>query len=307
MAPVAKRNFCRRHDHGLGTKSRPDDADGEDIEDEEEDDPMEEGDYNLEGTGGEAVLERLQEVKEQVATAKKAKRKRGLTEAENAEGFASAKRRSMWSDLLARRPQSKDPRNLSSWLNEVLTVSDLDFPIEEQGANGHSSSSASTANVGPVVVEDDVNGDSSKADEGDEGSGKKPKAKKAKAEKTDKAVAEQSREKSDEKTEKYSDKVEAAVEKPATEKADTESKVVEETPQRKKVEAETESGTKTEEGEVDAKETEGGEKTLSPSAVEDKPKEKDDEEEGFAGSSFADWKKAKKGKGLKKGPGLLRK
>ena len=46
----------------------------------------------------------------------------------------SSERREMWNDLLNKRPRSKDPKGLSKWLNEVLSVSDLQFPLEKVGA-----------------------------------------------------------------------------------------------------------------------------------------------------------------------------
>merc|ERR1712238_614350 len=45
----------------------------------------------------------------------------------------SAKRQAMWSNLLTKRPRTKDPKKLSSWLNEVLAVSDMDFPLGQVG------------------------------------------------------------------------------------------------------------------------------------------------------------------------------
>merc|ERR1711865_417354 len=39
----------------------------------------------------------------------------------------------MWSSLLTKRPRTKDPKKLSSWLNEVLAVSDMDFPLDQVG------------------------------------------------------------------------------------------------------------------------------------------------------------------------------
>ena len=132
MAPVAKRNFTRRHDHGQNIGALAD-SDLEDDMDESE-----------------RTADKVDESKRQETEAS-AKRKRDASDLSddneerllangstdgggprNGNGAnVSAKRRAIWSNLLARRPRTKDPRNLSSWLNEVLTVSDLDFPIEQ--------------------------------------------------------------------------------------------------------------------------------------------------------------------------------
>jgi hypothetical protein len=141
MAPVAKRNFCRRHDHGMsGTPGLGAVKDSEDEEDEELDESELSGDQS--GWSG-----------TQTAPAGE-KRKRSNLE-KNGEGSASnleiegsshkrkkngslvsTRRRLLWSSLLAKRPRTKDPRNLSSWLNEVLTVSDLDFPVDANSPTG---------------------------------------------------------------------------------------------------------------------------------------------------------------------------
>jgi hypothetical protein len=54
-------------------------------------------------------------------------------EGEGSQGLASisSKRRKLWTELLVRRPRTKDPRHLSAWLNEVLTVSEFEIPLDQ--------------------------------------------------------------------------------------------------------------------------------------------------------------------------------
>ncbi|KAL3905680.1 MAG: hypothetical protein SGILL_009581, partial [Bacillariaceae sp.] len=121
------RNFTRRHDHGQNLGA---------LADSDLDDDMDES---------ERTSDKLEDAKS-LAKEKEtsAKRKRDTSDlSEDVDGSdyggprngnganVTAKRRSMWGNLLSRRPRTKDPRNLSSWLNEVLTVSDLDFPVEQ--------------------------------------------------------------------------------------------------------------------------------------------------------------------------------
>lgn len=70
--------------------------------------------------------------------APESKRKNSATKNGDDAAFAhiGQKRRDMWSELLLKRPRTKDPRHLSSWLNEVLTVSDFDTPFEDSEKQG---------------------------------------------------------------------------------------------------------------------------------------------------------------------------
>ena len=45
----------------------------------------------------------------------------------------SAERECLWGQLLAKRPPTKDGEAVSAWLMEVLSVSDLDTPLKENG------------------------------------------------------------------------------------------------------------------------------------------------------------------------------
>ena len=147
MAPVAKRNFSRRHDHGMskkkGANSIRDDEEEEDDDDgESEYTGSEKGSMNNSANSSQPSSS-LKRPKEAFSEDDGNKRLRmeadPITSAEakisdDPEGQVSSKRRSMWNDLLSIRPCTKDPKDLSSWLNEVLAVSDLEFPLEQVGA-----------------------------------------------------------------------------------------------------------------------------------------------------------------------------
>ena len=51
----------------------------------------------------------------------------------------SAERKHLWSGLLAKRPPTKDGEAVSGWLMEVLSVSDLDTPLKENGTAAETS------------------------------------------------------------------------------------------------------------------------------------------------------------------------
>lgn len=180
MAPVAKRNFCRRHDHGMsakaGGKVEKNDQDEtsmdiseksatKDIPDETKSSkeksptspsekktskgakrdaprssldvlskaasssfPMKAEPDDLESFTGKRKKSSEDSVEEEEVTADDL-----CDDASDAAELAniSSKRRKMWNALLIKRPRTKDPRHLSSWLNEVLTVSDFETPMEQ--------------------------------------------------------------------------------------------------------------------------------------------------------------------------------
>ena len=147
MAPVAKRNFSRRHDHGM-SKNKGANATRDEEEDEDEDETLEE----IETTRVDKALmsnpvnppQTLKRSKELSSEDDGNKRQRletdptSSTESKDDDpggGGVSSKRMSMWNSLLDKRPRSKDPKELSSWLNEVLTVSDLEFPLDQVGTD----------------------------------------------------------------------------------------------------------------------------------------------------------------------------
>jgi hypothetical protein len=152
MAPVAKRNFCRRHDHGMSRPNaggaskdsdRHDDNGDDDDDDDDDDNEMDESERTVEvadesnpkDIGGDKRKRRRPDDADGSGTSALDIGEGGLRRKGNGNSV-SPKRRALWSNLLATRPRTKDPRNLSSWLNEVLTVSDLDFPVDANAPSG---------------------------------------------------------------------------------------------------------------------------------------------------------------------------
>jgi len=148
MAPVAKRNFCRRHDHGMSAKGELKDDDDDDASMEENDYSTREGAEKPVGTKkGDSLMTSSLDVLSKAASSMPSKGREldmeGLTKRKKPSedddddddepelANISKKRRKMWSALLIKRPRTKDPRHLSSWLNEVLTVSDFETPFEQ--------------------------------------------------------------------------------------------------------------------------------------------------------------------------------
>lgn len=144
MAPVAKRNFSRRHDHGMSKKkgalslasSKDDEDDDEDDEtvDESELTVSDRGSLseNVISSNSSAVAKKKETASLEDET--KQSRLENIQLETVGEKDVSSERREMWNDLLNKRPRSKDPKGLSKWLNEVLSVSDLQFPLEKVGA-----------------------------------------------------------------------------------------------------------------------------------------------------------------------------
>ena len=169
MAPVAKRNFSRRHDHGMSKNK--DTSNAKDDKVEKDDDTLDKSDNtgsdkaslssttkppavasSLKRTTKQAPIEEkpIEKVKKRQKveitkpramttpvkeTKVKEKKVKKTVVKENGGEDLSAKRLAMWNDLLIKRPRSKDPKDLSSWLNEVLAVSDINFPLEQVSGN----------------------------------------------------------------------------------------------------------------------------------------------------------------------------
>lgn len=180
MAPVAKRNFCRRHDHGISDKLPP-------QEDDDDDESMD----DVKGAPCEEVPKKADPISSSLDILSKAasssmaadpitakakppvappKRKKpslvvGVSEesyhddgAEADLAHISKQRRKAWNALLVKRPRTKDPRHLSSWLSEVLAVSDFDTELEQNGSDALPSKSADEdpeAKSGPSSVQQD--------------------------------------------------------------------------------------------------------------------------------------------------------
>eukprot|EP00545_Synedropsis_sp_CCMP1620_P013422 CAMPEP_0119005676 /NCGR_PEP_ID=MMETSP1176-20130426/1861_1 /TAXON_ID=265551 /ORGANISM="Synedropsis recta cf, Strain CCMP1620" /LENGTH=573 /DNA_ID=CAMNT_0006957513 /DNA_START=29 /DNA_END=1750 /DNA_ORIENTATION=- len=162
--PVAKRNFRKRHKHGKTSAG----ADGEEEEEvEEEEDASAKAAKNLEVVKKASVqrvpptpafdIPKKMEIPTPKAPENKMKSKPVAPPAPPADDVdgpslppishqarpkISQERERLWGQLLAKRPPTKDGEAVSAWLMEVLSVSDLDTPLKE---NGQVSASAGMA------------------------------------------------------------------------------------------------------------------------------------------------------------------
>eukprot|EP00539_Tryblionella_compressa_P014373 CAMPEP_0178825490 /NCGR_PEP_ID=MMETSP0746-20121128/6254_1 /TAXON_ID=913974 /ORGANISM="Nitzschia punctata, Strain CCMP561" /LENGTH=700 /DNA_ID=CAMNT_0020487267 /DNA_START=80 /DNA_END=2182 /DNA_ORIENTATION=+ len=325
MAPVAKRNFCRRHDHGMsGAKG----GDQDEIKEDEDDDDEEMDESERTMDQGEPVDAHVTAVKtpKVLPPARPSKlgessdeRKRKhedlveqndvdsedhddndqelIAEAgddEGKEAAFSSKRRAMWSSLLARRPRTKDPRNLSSWLNEVLTVSDLDFPVDRNGIGTSSKKESSNASkLGDSTSKSAPNQISTDG---------------AVAEMGDAAPAASSSTVRVKETEPEPKNEVKEINEPVKEEKSSGSLgVLPDTEQNNDEPSLKVSEDAKREDTEEAAPVEGEEKDKEDDASKERVNKKlKREHDGFVGS-FADWRDRKKGKGLKKGSGSLRK
>ena len=146
MAPVAKRNFSRRHDHGM-SKKKDTNSFQEENEEEEDDDTIGESENTASDKGSlsSAAIPSQYAVKRPKDTSffenesKRPRLEANTISVEEKNSYVledvSSKRRFMWNDLLNKRPRAEDPKDISSWLNEVLAVSDLEFPLDQVGTD----------------------------------------------------------------------------------------------------------------------------------------------------------------------------
>ena len=188
----------------------------------------------------------------------------------------SAKRRNMWSALLIKRPRTKDPRHLSSWLNEVLTVSDFETPLD-----------------GPDGPERAENNDDMAVEK------KSPNAEKAKTSKEmpQKDPQSISKEKKNGDKEKKRRKIESKLSEDGSTSSNGKQKKDDKSSSKKNTEKK--GGEKNLDG--------SDKKSMKKNGVKDPSPKRDEKEDGFVGS-FADWRDRKKEKALsKKGGGSLRK
>ena len=312
MAPVAKRNFCRRHDHGLsakggegekfeedeasmdhsdrsGDKGKPDPAPSSSKEkpktpSKEKDMPVSSLDVLSKAATSSFLMQTDQQKKRKKPSSEEEKvtavvvSQPAITSDQDADAAdlasISMKRRNMWSALLIKRPRTKDPRHLSSWLNEVLTVSDFETPLESPEA------------AQPKVVRSEASVEK-----------KVSTAEKAKKPREPEAPSNEangnSKEKKGGEKEKKKRKMESSEDGSNSSKEDKKSKKEEKVSKK--------SGEK----KHAEKRTENGDKKVSKKSSKDSPSSKP--EDGFVGS-FADWRDRKKEKALsKKGSGSLRK
>lgn len=356
MAPVAKRNFSRRHDHGMsknkGANSIRDEEEEEDDDDgESENTGSDKGSMNNAANPSQPLS--LKRPKEASSEDDGNKRKRieadPISSAEakisdDSEREVSSKRRSMWNDLLGVRPCSKDPKDLSSWLNEVLTVSDLEFPLEQVGAetdhpfgklllNGlpklskpaatHTKEEASDSSNAADTMDTSADNsnfssetpDSAAKDSSSSGSNKNTntadtvignvKSSAASSENPKEEETETAAETVKDETTETPKPVNDAASSKALETKDPETPVVKNSNMNGSDSSSSSKGAK-----LLGKKAKHSLKKYINTDDEEEEKEKkikkEEEEEGFAGS-FADWRDRKKGKSLKKGSGSLRK
>jgi hypothetical protein len=172
MAPVAKRNFCRRHDHGLSDKLTLQEDDDDESMDEnkgvvdadvaKKTPPMTSSLDILSKAASSSIAAAPTSAKPKLAVAPPKEQKAPVMatvdkevdhddDVETDVAHISKKRRKAWSSLLIKRPRTKDPRHLSSWLNEVLAVSDFDNELELDGPEStHPTLANADAEAGPA-------------------------------------------------------------------------------------------------------------------------------------------------------------
>ena len=154
QVPVAKRNFRKRHKHGKSSSGNDGEED-EDVEDEEEvpkPKPPMAMVMAMDETPKKDVSAFCQEIPKKmdipvpVVVPKKMKAPKEPRPVSNENDVSvlppiahqarpkiSAERECLWGQLLAKRPPTKDGEAVSAWLMEVLSVSDLDTPLKENG------------------------------------------------------------------------------------------------------------------------------------------------------------------------------
>jgi hypothetical protein len=309
MAPVAKRNFCRRHDHGLSAKA----GEGENQEDEEASidhseksvdkgkpdsapssskekpkTPSKEKDMpgsSLDVLSKAATSSFLMQTVDQQKKRKKPSPEEekldavlsqpAITSDQDADAAdlasISVKRRNMWSALLIKRPRTKDPRHLSSWLNEVLTVSDFETPLESPEV------------AQPKVARSEASADKKVVTAEKSKKPREPEAPSNEANGSSKEKKNGEKEKKRRKMESPKSSEDGSNSSKGDRKSKKEERVFKKSGEKKLVE----------------KRTDNGDKKASKKSSKDSPSKKP--EDGFVGS-FADWRDRKK-----KGGGSLRK
>ena len=147
--PVAKRNFRKRHKHGgeiIGDKgddsgddetpkkgipsqitaSRDEEEDEDGISSQSADSTNHEGDESKKAPVIKGTLAHISMIAPGVTNAKE---DHGAGVAPPNNGKINDERLSHWISLLAKRPSTKDSDTMSTWLMEVLAVSDLETPL----------------------------------------------------------------------------------------------------------------------------------------------------------------------------------
>mmetsp|Transcript_110161 Transcript_110161/g.318417 ORF Transcript_110161/g.318417 Transcript_110161/m.318417 type:complete len:617 (-) Transcript_110161:142-1992(-) len=326
MAPVAKRNFCRRHDHGMSEKLPPrEDDDDESVEDGkgfEEAELAQKVNNNMAALA--AALDAPAKISKATPKSKdsedktQSKRKAPVAEEDDDDeaelAHISKKRRKMWSALLVKRPRTKDPRHLSSWLNEVLTVSDFDTTLEQAESESppkpskRATPKKSKAEKDPEVKEKKANGEKKKRKSSE--SRAESKAKKEKLENEATAKKKANADMNGSPKEKASNSGIDVPKKGNGSSKAGESKEAnsEQAVEKQKDSIPSDNASNSDASEKDGKSNEEVESSTKPEpkAAEAKsPVKPKEDDEGFAGS-FADWRDRKKDKLLKKGNGSLK-
>mmetsp|Transcript_10004 Transcript_10004/g.24974 ORF Transcript_10004/g.24974 Transcript_10004/m.24974 type:complete len:824 (+) Transcript_10004:273-2744(+) len=332
MAPVAKRNFSRRHDHGMSKKKgansireeEEDEEDDDDTFDESENTGSDKGSMSSSGIPLQTSAKRPTEPSAPEIESKRQRLEADTTTTEEKDSDigeeVSSKRRSMWNDLLNKRPRTKDPNALSSWLNEVLALSDLQFPLEEVGGDMDRPLGKLPLNEMPKLTkpaatpsEDEAIDSSEAIDTMDSSPSHSIADDQVKDSTNNESV---SRSNSDAATTNSADIVIgeenllSASPDNQKESKSASRNVKDETTESQKPDEETTSAKADPQNSVSGNGAKllGKKSKLSSkkSVFAGKGKMKKKEDEGFAGS-FADWRDRKKGKSLKKGPSSLRK
>ncbi len=328
MAPVAKRNFSRRHDHGMSKKKGANSIRDEDEEDEDDDTlgenentASDKGSMNSAVNSLEAAVKRLTEPSVPEIESKRPRLGGDTISTEENETVigegVSSKRRYIWNNLLNKRPRGKDPKVLSHWLNQVIAVSDPEFPLDQVEGDMNrplgkllmnelpkltkpaatpsedealdSNGAIDTRNSSPTHSNSisELADDSAKDSTNIESIGKKNGES---ANSADILVGEENFPSAPAVIEKEKDSASKT-----TKDEPTESEEADEEASSPKVDASSRIGTK-----MSAK------KSIIAGVDKTEKKKRKKEDEGFAGS-FADWRDRKKGKSLKKGSSSLRK
>ena len=337
MAPVAKRNFSRRHDHGMSKKKGANSIREEEEDDDDDDDDTLGESENIASDKGSmsssvnplnTSVKRPTEPSAPEIESKRPRLEADTTTTEEKESDigegVSSKRISMWNNLLNKRPRTKDPKGLSSWLNEVLAVSDLQFPLEEVGCDMDCPHGKLLLNKMPKLIkpaatpsEDEaidssgaidtmdsspthsIADDQAKYSTNNESGSRSNSSDAATTDSADVVIGEENPLSASSDNQKESESASEDVKDETTESQKPDEKTV-------SSKADPENSVSSNGAKLLGKKSKLSPKKIITDGVEGKEKMKKKDNEGFAGS-FADWRDRKKGKSLKKGPSSLRK
>ena len=160
--PVAKRNFRKRHKHGGFRMVGYDSGDEEEVhqgipsqitasrgEAATDGISSQSADSNQDAKqAGEDLLQ--QQVRTSMQTFESRKKEPAVAAAPS--GAGPQDRESRWMNLLSKRPQTKDDSAMSTWLMEVLAVSDTSTPLDKGDAEMKKPAVPAVAAVPPVAA-----------------------------------------------------------------------------------------------------------------------------------------------------------